>query len=87
MLLPATVPSTRKSTWSTATLSEAVAVIGTVPATLAPLVGDVSDTVGGVVSAVPVGFESAIPRSSTVKKPFELMVRPKLRPVTPAGMA
>lgn len=45
-----TVPLTRKLTEATTTLSLAVAESVTLPFTLAPLVGAVSVTVGGVVS-------------------------------------
>ena len=50
---PIFVPSTLNWTFATATLSEAVAVRGTlVPETVELAVGTVSDTVGGVVSGV-----------------------------------
>ncbi len=45
------MPSTWNQTPATATLSEAVAFMVAVPDIVAPLLGDVSDTVGGVVSA------------------------------------
>src|SRR5687767_7608092 len=45
-----TVPSTRNSTRVTPTLSLALAEIVTVPLTVAPAAGEVSDTVGCVVS-------------------------------------
>ncbi len=48
--VPTSVPSTRNSTWVTPTLSEAVAATGTDPDTVAPLAGEVTDTVGAVVS-------------------------------------
>ena len=48
--VPTTAPLTRKLTEETITLSLAVAESVTLPFTLAPLVGAVSVTVGGVVS-------------------------------------
>ena len=45
-----TVPSTRKSTLVTAMLSEAEATTLTVPETVEPEVGDVTEVVGEVVS-------------------------------------
>src|SRR3954469_22652399 len=83
---PTTAPSTRKSTWSTARLSEALAVSGTLPETVALALGAVSETVGGVVSPEPVGAASSIPRSSTVSEPLEDSVRPKFSPLVPPGM-
>ena len=50
--VPTTAPLTRKLTEETATLSLAVAERVTFPFTLAPFVGDVSVTVGGVVSRI-----------------------------------
>src|SRR5438309_8162238 len=47
---PTFTPSSRNCTPTTPMLSEALAVMVTVPETLAPDVGDVIDTVGGVVS-------------------------------------
>ena len=49
----ATAPSIRICIWVTLTLSEAVAVIVTVPDTVAPLAGAVMEVVGGVVSLHP----------------------------------
>src|SRR5262245_50382828 len=43
-------PSTRKSTRVTPTLSDADALIVTVPLTVAPAAGEVTDAVGGVAS-------------------------------------
>ena len=51
---PTFVPSTCNCTFATATLSDAEAVTVTVPETVEPAVGDVIETVGGVVSAVTV---------------------------------
>src|SRR5436305_5551476 len=48
--VPTTLPSTKKSTWSTATLSLAVADSVTVPAAVEPALGAVSDTIGDVGS-------------------------------------
>ena len=49
---PRVVPSTLNVTPATPTLSEALAVIGVVdPETVAPLLGEDTETVGGVVSA------------------------------------
>src|SRR4051794_12265618 len=48
--VPTVCPSTRKSTWSTAMLSPAVAASVTVPLTPAPAAGLVKLTVGAVVS-------------------------------------
>jgi len=50
VLLAATAPSIRICICVTPTLSDAVAVIATVPETVAPLAGAVTDVVGGVVS-------------------------------------
>src|SRR5262245_38591989 len=47
---PRFLPSTRKRTPATPTLSEALAVTVMVPETVAPFPGDVIDTLGGVVS-------------------------------------
>src|SRR6266849_8667167 len=82
---PTVVPSTRKSTWSTATLSEALAESWTWPDTVVPLEGAVSETEGGVVSVV-VPELSTIERSSTVREPLPPLVRPKLSAVTLLGM-
>ena len=68
--LPASVlPSTRKSTWATATLSDALADIGTLPLTLAPSAGVVRLTVGAVVSIVTscVFTASALPALSKAR--------------------
>ena len=54
MSVPTTEPLARKSTWSTATLSLALADRVTLPLTFAPLGGAVSVTVGGVRSNTPV---------------------------------
>src|SRR5258708_1281342 len=54
VLLAATVPSIRICIWVTPTLSDAVALIATVPDTVAPLAGAVIEVVGGGVSVVPV---------------------------------
>lgn len=48
--VPTTLPLTRKSTWSTATSSVALAANVTILPMLAPLIGAVSVTLGGVVS-------------------------------------
>src|SRR5262245_21985428 len=50
---PRLFPSTLNWTPATATLSDAVAVAVTVPVTVAPAAGAVTDTVGGAVSATP----------------------------------
>ncbi len=47
---PTFTPSTLNCTPDTATLSEALAVIFTAPETVAEAAGDVTETVGGVVS-------------------------------------
>src|SRR3954465_10806532 len=57
----------KKSTDATATLSAAVAVIDTTPATVAPDAGEVSVTVGGVVSPVPEPL--ILPVASQVTRP------------------
>src|SRR5438128_8342752 len=49
---PNAAPSSRNCTPATPTLSEAVAVTVTTPDTVAPALGDVTLTVGGVVSVV-----------------------------------
>ena len=48
--MPTTLPSTRKSTWSTAMLSDAVALRFVDPETVAPASGAVRLTVGAVGS-------------------------------------
>ena len=52
---PMSVASTLKRTPATPTLSDALAVIVTLPDTTAPAAGAVIETVGAVVSAGPVG--------------------------------
>src|SRR5215208_5368899 len=47
---PTTVPSTRKSTWSTPASSVAAALSLAVPLTVEPSLGEVTDTDGGAVS-------------------------------------
>src|SRR5262249_858260 len=51
--LSANPPSTYSSNLTTPTLSEAAAVTVTVPETVEPLIGELTDVVGGVVSPVP----------------------------------
>ena len=51
---PRLAPSSLNCTPTTPTSSEASAVTGTVPATVAPLAGDVTATAGGVVLKVTV---------------------------------
>src|SRR5215472_14850186 len=63
VLLATTLPSIRSCICVTPTLSEAVAVTVTVPDTVAPFAGAVTDVVGGVVSAPGVVTFSA--KSST----------------------
>ncbi len=63
VLLTATVPSIRICICVTPTLSDAVAVIATVPETVAPLAGAVTDVVGGIVS--PPGTVTFRTKSST----------------------
>src|SRR5947208_10439884 len=82
---PTIVPSTRKSTWSRATLSEALAESWAWPDKVVPLEGAVSETEGGVVSVVAPAL-STIERSSTVREPLPPTVRPKLSAVTLLGM-
>ena len=55
---PRFTPSILNCTPATATLSDAVAVIATVPDTVALFAGAVTDTVGAVVSAVAVPVAS-----------------------------
>ena len=50
MSVASCTPSTENSTLATPTLSLALAVTETLPDTVAPAVGAVTDTVGGVVS-------------------------------------
>ena len=57
---PRLEPSSRNCTPATATLSDALAVTATVPETVAPCAGVVMETVGGVVSAVPLALNAAI---------------------------
>ena len=76
-------PSTRKSTWSMATLSEALAEICAKPDSVAPLEGAVSETVGGVVSGVPAGV--VVHRQVVDRDRPIWTVRPKLSPLTPLG--
>ena len=59
VLLAATAPSIRICIWVTPTLSEAVALMVTVPETVAPLAGDEMEVVGGVVSVAGVVTFSA----------------------------
>jgi hypothetical protein len=66
VLLATTLPSIRSCIWVTPTLSEAVAVTVTVPETVAPLAGAVTEVVGGVVSMVDVVTFSA--KSSSTKE-------------------
>jgi hypothetical protein len=52
-LVPTFPPSTRNCTLAIPTLSEAVAVTFTLPESLAPPAGEVTVTLGGIVSAPP----------------------------------
>ena len=60
--VPTTTPLTRKSTWSTATLSVALADNVTLPPNVAPFTGPVSVTLGGVVSGGVVTDAGALER-------------------------
>jgi len=62
---PTATPSTRNCTFATPPASEAVALSGTVPVTVAPAAGAVSETVGGVVSAQAVVDAVIVCRSET----------------------
>ena len=81
---PSVAPSSWNWTPATPTLSEAVAETVTVPLTLAPSAGAVSETTGGVVSAgVPVSnWLGTLTRNASSRPPPMLLVQMKYWPVT-----
>ena len=89
MSVPTSWPSTRKSTWSTAVLSEAAALRVAVPLRVAPVEGLVRLTVGGVVSpgVTLAALESTRAKSSIVSDPVIVRPIPTERLVAPDGTA
>src|SRR5262249_25719557 len=79
--LPTSAPPTKKSTLLTPTLSEAFAVIVTLPVTVAPSTGEVIETFGATVSP------ACSAKSSTVTNPtLRIDIATEIA-VAPAGAA